>query len=187
MGFASYAQSLQKGRISEILQDQLDRNEDPVYARVLPLNADGVVTLPLVIPWYLRGEMGALEVNTDVFFATVEDGSGIILARADGEWNGYVPGDVTIEKGNVVLTDGDMTLNGKQSITGDQNVTGVIKAASVEASGTVQGTDVKSSGADLNTVHSNEQNTESALEEFKTEYQSHTHTTEEGTSTSPPV
>lgn len=244
MSFATYSQSLQKGKISEILQDKLDRNQDPICARVLPLNADGVVTLPLTIMWWLRGEMGQLEINTEVFFATVEDGSGIIFARADGEWKGWVPGDVTVEKGNVVLTegnftmdkgsailtDGDMTMtkgnmtmtkgdftqNGNQTINGDDTVTGnqkvsgnqevtgnqavtgnsnvngaiecatsitataSVTAASMTSSGTVTGTDVKSSGADLNTV-----NTE--LQELKTKYQSHTHTTQEGTATSTPI
>ncbi len=125
MGFATYSQSLQKGKISEILQDKLDRNQDPIYARVLPLNADGVVTLPLTIMWWLRGEMGQLEVDTEVYFATVEDGSGIIFARADGEWKGWVPGDVTVEKGNVVLTEGNFTMDkGSATLTdGDMTMT----------------------------------------------------------------
>ena len=175
MSFATYSQSLQKGKISDILQDKLDRNNDPIYARVLPLNADGVVTLPLVIMWWLRGEMGQLEVNTEVFFATVEDGSGIIFARADGEWKGWVPGDVTVEKGNVVLTQGDFTMDkgnatlsdgnitmskgdftqtgnhtitGNETVTGDQSVTGAIECATnITATESVNAASVNSSGA----------------------------------------
>lgn len=42
------------------------------------------VTFPLVVPYFL---IGALPVNTPVIYATFDDNSGIILARADGEWN----------------------------------------------------------------------------------------------------
>lgn len=44
----------------------------------------GAVTFPLVVPFFL---IGALPVNTAVVYVTFEDNTGIILARADGEWN----------------------------------------------------------------------------------------------------
>ena len=41
-----------------------------------------------------------------------EDGTGIILSRMDGEWDGTVPGSVKVEKGDVTVPDGDVTASG---------------------------------------------------------------------------
>lgn len=42
----TFQQFLQLGKISEICEDkEKDQNDNPMYARVLPLNADGVVSL----------------------------------------------------------------------------------------------------------------------------------------------
>ena len=74
-----------------------DRNGDPDKARVLPLVADGVVTRPFAVHWSLRGGMAPLAVGDVVVCARFEDGDGIVLCRADGEWSGFVPGPVTVE------------------------------------------------------------------------------------------
>lgn len=74
-----------------------DRNGDPDKARVLPLVADGVVTRPFSVHWSLRGGMAPLAVGDVVVCARFEDGDGIVLCRADGEWSGFVPGPVTVE------------------------------------------------------------------------------------------
>lgn len=81
-----------------------DRNGDPKEARVLPLVADGVVTRPFAIHWSLRGGMAPLAIGDVVVCARFEDGTGIVLCRADGEWAGYVPGSVEVE--------GEMTAKG---------------------------------------------------------------------------
>ena len=52
-------QMIQKGKISSV-EGKADRNGDKTTARVLPSTADSMVTRPLTIPWYLRGEMGNL-------------------------------------------------------------------------------------------------------------------------------
>lgn len=54
-------------------------------ARVL--KAAGAVTCDLVIPQRLRGAAGGLAKGTKVVFAEFADGSGILLERADGEWD----------------------------------------------------------------------------------------------------
>lgn len=82
-----------------------DRNGDKTTARVLPSTADSMVTRPLTIPWYLRGEMGSLTPGTEVAYAMFEDGTGIILSRMDGEWDGIVPGDITVKKGALTMQD----------------------------------------------------------------------------------
>ena len=71
----------------------------------LPSTADSMVTRPLTIPWYLRGEMGNLTPGTEVAYAMFEDGTGIILSRMDGEWDGIVPGDITVKKGALTMQD----------------------------------------------------------------------------------
>lgn len=82
-------QMIQKGKISSV-EGKADRNGDKTTARVLPSTADSMVTRPLTIPWYLRGEMGNLTPGTEVAYAMFEDGTGIILSRMDGEWGGIV-------------------------------------------------------------------------------------------------
>ncbi len=100
-------QMIQKGTISSV-EGKTDRNGDKTTARVLPCTADGMVTRPLTIPWWLRGKMGNLKPDDEVAYAMFEDGTGIILARMDGEWDGTVPGDIEVIKGSVTVTEGDI-------------------------------------------------------------------------------
>lgn len=102
-------QMIQKGKISS-LDGGPDRNGDKTTARVLPSTAGSKVTLPLTIPWYLRGEMGSLSPGVEVAYAAFEDGTGVILSRMDGEWKGIVPGDVTIQKGELTISDKGITV-----------------------------------------------------------------------------
>ena len=104
-------QMIQKGKISTV-EVAADRNGDKTTARVLPCTADGMVTRPLTIPWWLRGKMGNLKPGDEVAYAMFEDGTGIILSRMDGEWDGTVPGSVKVEKGDVTVPDGDVTASG---------------------------------------------------------------------------
>lgn len=104
-------QMIQKGTISSV-EGRADRNGDKTTARVLPCTADGAVTRPLTIPWWLRGKMGNLKPGDEVAYAKFEDGTGIILSRMDGEWDGTIPGDVTVDKGDINVPDGDVTASG---------------------------------------------------------------------------
>lgn len=105
----SNTQMIQKGTISSVEGDA-DRNGDKTKARVLPCTADGMVTRPLTIPWWLRGKMGNLKPDDEVAYVMFEDGTGVILTRMDGNWDGTVPGDVTVIKGSVEVTEGDLTV-----------------------------------------------------------------------------
>ena len=104
-------QMIQKGKISTV-EGAADRNGDKTTARVLPCTADGMVTRPLTIPWWLLGKMGNLKPGDEVAYAMFEDGTGIILSRMDGEWDGTVPGNVKVEKGDVTVPDGDVSASG---------------------------------------------------------------------------
>lgn len=103
---------IDKGKISSF-ESETDRNGDPIKARVLPSTAQSMPTRPLVIPWHLRGVMGNLKVGDNVWFALANDLTGIILERADGEWTGTVPGDVTTT-GKLIST--DLTTNSVTSV-----------------------------------------------------------------------
>lgn len=101
--------TIHKGKISSFEADT-DRNGDLMKARVLPVTAETMPTRPLVISWHLRGAMGNLQVGDSVWFALANDLTGIVLERADGEWTGIIPGDVTVTgnqttQGNTVTTD----------------------------------------------------------------------------------
>lgn len=100
---------INKGVISTI-EGKDDRNGDKTAARVLPDTADGIVTRPLVIPWYLRGKMGDLKPGDGVVFVQFEDGEGLIIARADGEWPGVITGNVDIIKGSLKIVDESLTI-----------------------------------------------------------------------------
>ena len=76
--------NLQKGKISTI-EGPADENGNNTRARVIPDQADGVVSKPLVILSTLRGTVGNLKKGTEVVFAIFPDQTGLILARADGE------------------------------------------------------------------------------------------------------
>lgn len=104
-------QMIQKGKISTV-EGATDRNGDKTTARVLPCTADGMVTRLLTIPWWLRGKMGNLKPGDEVAYAMFEDGTGIILSRMDGEWDGTVPGSVKVDKGSVTVPDGNVTASG---------------------------------------------------------------------------
>lgn len=65
-----------KGKVSAVLNGG-------IAASVTPYGG-GLVTTPLIVPFFL---IGALEVNTPVAYVVFEDNTGLILARMDGEWN----------------------------------------------------------------------------------------------------
>ena len=103
-----------KGRVSAILNDGR-------AVSVKPYTGDGV-TAPLVVPFFL---FEGLPVGVEVVYTTFSDGTGIVLARMDGEFNRKIPGNVAVE--------------------GALNVAG-----NVSASGTVSAADVKTSVASFN-------------------------------------
>ena len=99
---------MQKGRISSF--GETDANGLYKEAKVLSVTESGMPTRFLTIPWYLRGSMGNLEINTEVVFETFADLTGYIVGRFDGEWNGIIPYELITEKGitvanNVICND----------------------------------------------------------------------------------
>ena len=84
------------GKIHKI-ESATDEHGCPIKARVLPSTSDAAPTMPLVIPWWLRGTLGNLEVGTDVVFTVFEDLTGLIISRADGEGGKKFPWDVWME------------------------------------------------------------------------------------------
>ena len=81
-------QMIQKGKISSV-EGKTDRNGDKTTARVLPSTADSTI----------------IRIGDSFFFHIFEDGTGIILSRMDGEWDGIVPGDITVKKGALTMQD----------------------------------------------------------------------------------
>ena len=91
---------MQKGKISSF--GATDVNGLYKEAKVLSATESGMPTRFLTIPWYLRGPMGNLEINTEVVFETFADLTGYIVGRFDGEWNGVIPYELTTQKGLTV-------------------------------------------------------------------------------------
>lgn len=110
-----------------------DRNNNPTKCTIAPLMQEGVVTPEFSIQYWLRGNMGKLEVGTKVVYIQFPDGSGTVIARADGNWDGILPDELLTEKGVTVTKDvlikgnfkveGDSTLIGKTLIDGSLEIT----------------------------------------------------------------
>ncbi|HBV83136.1 MAG TPA: pre-mRNA-splicing factor [Lachnospiraceae bacterium] len=100
---------VQKGIILT-LEGEIDKNGNPTKAKVQSVSAEGTSTLPITIPWYLRGEMGKLEKGTEIAFVVFDDTTGIIVSRIDGNWDGTIENNITI-KGNLTVRK-DLELGG---------------------------------------------------------------------------
>lgn len=144
---------INKGYISSI-------NEAEKTAIIIPQEARGTVTFPLVIPWHLRE---CLEIDMPVIYVTFPDNTGAILLRSDGEWNHKIyeellvegstkvtngitaNGGITSSGGGSVSIEGDIKLNG--SLTASQRVVApTVKAGDISLSehkhsGVVKGSD----------------------------------------------
>lgn len=102
-----------KGRISKILENPKDNWGHSTLATVNPCTNAGAVTYAIIIPWWLRGRTGALKVGDEVCYSVFDDSTGIIVSRADGNWQGVMDYDVTtsghVVDEKTVLTHGDVT------------------------------------------------------------------------------
>ncbi len=105
------------GIIQEFGEDK-DINENPITARVVPEESNGTLTLPLYIPFSLRGVIRNVQENENVFYAIKADGTGIIL--------GIVPNylDGTFDDWDYIIRNETATLqiNGKVHIKGDVTI-----------------------------------------------------------------
>ena len=66
---------IQKGKVSTVLSDGK-------YVTATP-DAGDIVTVQLVVPSPL---IGILPVGTPIVYVTFADGTGLVIARADGVW-----------------------------------------------------------------------------------------------------
>lgn len=67
---------IKKGKVSAVLDGGKSVTVTP--------HSGGIVTAPLVVPFFL---IGAVPVNTSVIYTVFDDNTGILLARSDGEGN----------------------------------------------------------------------------------------------------
>lgn len=78
--------NINKGKVSNIL--------DGGKAVAVAPYSGGTVTPALTVPFFL---IGALPINTPVVYVLFEDGTGLVLARMDGQGNNggeqYIGGD----------------------------------------------------------------------------------------------
>lgn len=140
------AGAIDKGCISRILPDK-DWNGHPCKANIDPCTNSGAVTPALTIPWYLRGKMGALKVGDVVAYALFDDGTGVIVDRLDGEWQGIIDypttttGDVVNEKTETTIGHftgkGGMAISGGggASVDGELTTTGDVVAGNISLQG----------------------------------------------------
>lgn len=140
---------IEKGIILTI-EGETDRNENHTKARVQSKTAEGTTTLPLTIPWYLRGSMGMLEKGTEVVYALFDDATGVILARMDGNWEGRMEETQLF----IDLMDTTATVQGSMDIsdgiTGDNSVINRMEATTIDVN-TLTGNSITDSGVRLAT------------------------------------
>lgn len=94
-------------------------------AIVVPTEHPDIVTQPLVIPYYWRELMGFIKPGELVYYIEDDEHSGMIIARADGNWDQIIRGTLTVEQA--------VTLNDTLSIQGNTS-----SQANITASGTIQ-------------------------------------------------
>ncbi len=84
-------------------------------ARVVPITSPDVVTAPYNILWIARGKLGDLKIDSLVVCARFENGSGIIICRADGEHTNVFPDGMTVDGTLTAATD---VIAADKSLTG---------------------------------------------------------------------
>lgn len=113
-----------------------DANGNNSKASVQSTTAKGTSTLPLTIPWWLRGSMGNLSKGTEVVYAVFDDATGVILSRMDGNWGGKMDDAGDIVVGNVKAADVDAGAITADTVTVNDTVTSnTVIAQSVQDSG----------------------------------------------------
>lgn len=65
-------------------------------ARVVPGDNSQIVTLPLIIPFYWRAEMGNVQIGDEVYYDEDPSLGGMIHGRTNGEWDNAFRGAFTI-------------------------------------------------------------------------------------------
>lgn len=99
-----------------------DANDNPTTCTIAPLLQKDVITPEFSIQFWLRGNFGKLEVGTEVLYIQFADGSGTVIARKDGNWEGIIPDELTTEKGLTVTK--DVTINGNLTVIGETSIDG---------------------------------------------------------------
>ena len=92
------------GKITEF-GSKTDQDGNICEARVAPITSPDAPTRLFPINYTCRGQRCDLQIDTQVWCARAENGEGIILARADGEYTKRFPGDVKFENGDVKADD----------------------------------------------------------------------------------
>ena len=93
--------TIQKGKISNILDGGRVATVTPYFG--------GVVTPGLTVHFSIVGE---LSINTPVAYVLFEDGTGIILARMDGQGNYSGVGEVAASLDDIIATQEDYIAGG---------------------------------------------------------------------------
>lgn len=83
-------------------------------ARCVPSDNSEIVTLPLVIPYYWRREMGNIQIGEEIYYLEDDGLGGYIIGRTDGEWDYTLRGPMKIEE-NLTVTE-DVTASGKSLV-----------------------------------------------------------------------
>lgn len=120
---------VQKG-IVLTLEGEMDKNGNPTKAKVQSASAEGTSTLPITIPWYLRGEMGKLQKGTEIAYVVFDDETGIIVSRMDGNWDGVIEDDIKargkLDAEKNITCKSSVRINGNLTVRADINLGGKI-------------------------------------------------------------
>ena len=150
------AGKVDKGFISKIHADPVDFAGHPRFLQVNPGTNSGAITPKITIPFYLRGLTGNLKVGDEVAYALFDDGTGVVIDKLSGDWEGVldypleVTGDVlhdqtttivgdTTHKANV-MTEGATTVQKQITGNGGMAISGGSGGAAATVSGTLKTT-----------------------------------------------
>lgn len=132
---------INKGKIASI-------SENGKEARVIPSNASAKPTTKITIPWHLRGSAGNLKKGTEVVFVEFEDSTGLLLGRADGEWEASLPSLVveTFDSNKITAVNAEI-----DALKAEKAETDTLKAKKAEAETVEATSDVTADGISLKT------------------------------------
>lgn len=102
---------------------------DGSTATVSSLEHPGIVTRPLVIPYYWRELMGFIKPGDTVYYIDDNGHNGMIIARADGNWDQTIRGTLTVEQ--AVTMNDTLSVQGNVTIGGNMTATGTVQGGAV--------------------------------------------------------
>ncbi len=106
--------SLKKGTVQSF---------DGTHAVIVPNDCPGIVTLPLLVPFFWRALLGNLQQGQEVYYMEDNAHGGLVLSTTEGAWDATLRGTLNVTE-DVTVT-GGVTAGGSMSAEADVTAGGI--------------------------------------------------------------